>query len=179
MSKARVYSSQRLRGLSRPSCQMHIPILQPHLNPTQHAKLGHLSMLLCCVFSHSVVSNSLQPHELQPARSLWSWDFFQARILEWVAISSSKESFYPVIGFRSPMSLALQEDSLPIEPSRKPWPRLNPLPTSLAGLMSASHESMVYKTQETLEDKPSSWTRKLKHLSLRKLRTMILKQQFL
>ena len=38
---------------------------------------------------------------------------------------------------------------------------------------------MVYKTQETLEDKPSSWTRNLKHHSLRKLRTMILKQQFL
>ena len=37
---------------------------------------------------------------------------FQARTLEWAAISSSRES--------SPMSPALQVDTLPAEPSRKP-----------------------------------------------------------
>ena len=34
---------------------------------------------------HSVVSNSLRPHGLQPTRLLSPWNF-QARILEWVAI---------------------------------------------------------------------------------------------
>ena len=32
-------------------------------------------MVVCCVFSHSVVSNSLQPHGLQPARLLCPWNF--------------------------------------------------------------------------------------------------------
>ena len=150
----------------RPSCQMCIPILQPHPSPTQHTKLGHLSRLLCCMFSHSVVSNSLQPHGLQPARSLWSWVvFFQARILESVAISSSKESFYPGIELRSPMSLALY----PLSHQGNPGPDLIPFPHHLQDsqvhLMRAS--CMVYKPQETLEDKTSSWTRNLKHHSLR------------
>ena len=34
--------------------------------------------------------------------------------------------------------------TLPTEPSGKPWPRLNPLPASLAGLTSASHESQLH-----------------------------------
>ena len=46
---------------------------------------------------------------------------FQARILEWVAIlfwgsSQTRDQTYPV----SPVSPALQVDSLPAEPSRKP-----------------------------------------------------------
>ena len=40
--------------------------------------------------AHSVVSDSLQPHGLQPARRLCPWDF-QARILEWVNISASAD----------------------------------------------------------------------------------------
>ena len=35
--------------------------------------------------SHSVVSNSLRPRELQPTSLLSPKDIFQARILEWVA----------------------------------------------------------------------------------------------
>ena len=42
----------------------------------------------------SSVSNSLQPHGLQPARLLFH-GVFQARILEWVAISSSRGSSWP------------------------------------------------------------------------------------
>ena len=41
----------------------------------------------------------------------------QARILEWVAMPSSRGSSQPRI---DPRSLALQADSLPSEPSRKP-----------------------------------------------------------
>ena len=52
----------------------------------------------CCldecvyVLSHSVVSDSLRPFGLQPIRFFCSWTFFQARILEWVTISSSRGS---------------------------------------------------------------------------------------
>ena len=38
---------------------------------------------------------TLQPHGLQLARLLCPWDFFQARIPEWVAISSSRGFFWP------------------------------------------------------------------------------------
>ena len=48
----------------------------------------------CAVLRHLVVSNSLQPHELSlPSASVQG--IFQARILEWVAISDSKESSQP------------------------------------------------------------------------------------
>ena len=46
------------------------------------------------MLSHSVVSNSLWPHELQPIRSSVYW-ILQARILEWVAKPSSRESSQP------------------------------------------------------------------------------------
>ena len=39
----------------------------------------------CILLSHSAVSNSLRPHELQPTNLLFAKDTFQARILEWVA----------------------------------------------------------------------------------------------
>ena len=44
----------------------------------------------CVVLSLSDMSDSLQPHGLQPTRYL-----HQARILEWVAISFSRRSFQP------------------------------------------------------------------------------------
>ena len=42
----------------------------------------------------SVMSYSLRASGLQPTRFLWPWSF-QARILEWVAISSSRGSSWP------------------------------------------------------------------------------------
>ena len=45
---------------------------------------------------------------------------FQARILEWVAISSSRRSSWPRIEPISPVSPALQADSLPAEPLGEP-----------------------------------------------------------
>ena len=44
--------------------------------------------LLLLLLSRSVVSDSVQPHGLQPTRLLHPWDF-QARLLEWVAIAFS------------------------------------------------------------------------------------------
>ena len=60
--------------------------------------------------SRSVVSNSLQPHGLWGSSA---HGILQARILEWVAISSSRVSFRPEI---KPRSAALQADSLTSEP---------------------------------------------------------------
>ena len=45
----------------------------------------------CAVLSRSVVSDSLWHYGLQAARLLCPWNF-QARILEWIAISSSRRS---------------------------------------------------------------------------------------
>ena len=53
------------------------------------------------------------PHGLQPSRLLCPWDF-QAKILEWVAISSSKGSSQPKDQHASLVSPALAGDSLPL-----------------------------------------------------------------
>ena len=67
--------------------------------------------------SHSVVSDSLQPHGLMVHGVLW------ARILEWVVFPFSRGSSQPRDWPRSP---ALQTDSLPAESQRKPqgWLRI-------------------------------------------------------
>ena len=120
-------------------------------------------------WSRSVVSNSLQPHGLQPTRLLCPWDFpgksagvgchcllhipswdnpkvnngpwviircqyrfiscsspgssdhgiLQARILEWIAISSSRGSFQPREQTRSPESPALARGFYTAEPPGK------------------------------------------------------------
>ena len=49
---------------------------------------------VCCVCCGSVVSNSFQPHGLCPPGSS-GHGIFQARILEWVAISFSRRSSWP------------------------------------------------------------------------------------
>ena len=49
-------------------------------------------MRVYVVLNRSVVPNCLQPHGPWQVRFLCPWDFFQARILEWVAISSSRGS---------------------------------------------------------------------------------------
>ena len=58
------------------------PTNTDHENSASHA--------LSC----SVLSNSLWPHELWPTRLLCPWDF-SGKILEWVALSSSKASSWP------------------------------------------------------------------------------------
>ena len=70
------------------------PHLQsPHLLCLLHAG-GFLTieppLLLLC----SVMSDPLQSHRLQPAQLFWPW-IFQARILEWVAISFFRGSSPP------------------------------------------------------------------------------------
>ena len=63
--------------------------------PSLFSKMGLISRTLgCVVLSHSVVSNSLRPHGLELSR-LFFHGIFQARILEWVAKPSSRESSHP------------------------------------------------------------------------------------
>ena len=57
------------------------------------ASSGHSDVILRCV-SRSVVSDSLRPRGLQSTRPLCPWDS-PARILEWVAIPSSRGSSRP------------------------------------------------------------------------------------
>ena len=56
---------------------------------------GNLDDACSHVLSHLVVSESLWPHRLQPAQVPLVHGIFQARILEWVAISSSRGSSCP------------------------------------------------------------------------------------
>ena len=66
--------------------------------------------MYCAVLSHSVtLSDSLQPQGLQLGQAPLSMEILQARILEWVAMPSSRGPFQP-------RSLALQVDSLLSEP---------------------------------------------------------------
>ena len=49
----------------------------------------HIYIYMCVCVSHSVVSNSLQPHGLCSPTGSSVHTILQARILEWVAIFSS------------------------------------------------------------------------------------------
>ena len=53
-----------------------------------------MTCALCVCVSCLVMSDSLWPYGLEPARSLYPW-ILQARILEWVAISFSRGSSWP------------------------------------------------------------------------------------
>ena len=69
-----------------------------------------------CVLSHSVVSDSLQPHGLQPARLLCPWRF--SRQEHWSGLPCPPPADLPNPGIE-PRSPALQVDSLMTEPSGK------------------------------------------------------------
>ena len=71
---------------------------------------GEKSSDPCVVLSHSVMSEAMQPHGLQPARLLCPWGF--PRQEYWSGLHSSRGSSQP----RSP---SLQVDSLPSEPPGK------------------------------------------------------------
>ena len=70
------------------------------------------------VLSHSVMSDFLSPHGVHVAcQAPLVYGILQARILEWVAISFSRDLPDPGI---EPRSFALKADSLPSEPPGKP-----------------------------------------------------------
>ena len=69
------------------------------------------------VLSCSVVSDSLQPHGLYPAKHLCPWGFFRQEY--WSGWPCLPPGDLPNPGIE-PRSPALQVDSLPSEPSGKP-----------------------------------------------------------
>ena len=76
-----------------------------------------VTYLLLCAESLSSVRLFVTPWTVAH-QALLSMGILQARILEWVAMPSSRESSDPGIESRSP---ALQADSLPSEPPGKPY----------------------------------------------------------
>ena len=69
------------------------------------------------MLSHLVVSDSLQPHGLQPARLLFPWGF--SRQEYWSGLPCLPPGDLPTSGVK-PRSPALHADSLPFEPPGKP-----------------------------------------------------------
>ena len=71
------------------------------------------------MFSRSAVSDSLGPQDCIPPGSSVH-EIFQARILDGLPFPSPGDLPDPGIEPVCPVSLVLQADSLPVEPSRKP-----------------------------------------------------------
>ena len=67
--------------------------------------------------SHSVVSKSLQPHELQPVRLLCPWEFSRQEYWNGLPGPPPRDLLNPRIESRSP---TFQADSLPSKPPGKP-----------------------------------------------------------
>ena len=74
--------------------------------------------IYCAVLSHSVVSDSLQSHGLQPVRLLCPWGFSKQEY--WSGLPCLPPGDLPNVGIK-PRSPSLQADSLPSEPPGKPW----------------------------------------------------------
>ena len=71
----------------------------------------------CCVPSHSVVSDSLRPHGLQPTRLLCPWGFSRQEYWSGLLRPPSGDLPNPGIELRSP---TLQADSLPLSHQGSP-----------------------------------------------------------
>ena len=87
----------------------------------------------CCVLSHSVVSDSVRPHGLQPARLLCPWGLSRQEC--WSGLPCPPPGDLPDPGVE-PRSPALQADSLLSEPPGK----------SIHGEMHGNEES-VHQSQ--------------------------------
>ena len=80
-------------------------------------KCLYLSGCVCAVLSHQVMSDSLQPRGLQPARLLCPWGF--SRQEYWSGLPCLPPGDLPNSGIKL-SSPALQENLLPTEPPGKP-----------------------------------------------------------
>ena len=102
-------------------CNSLLACLSFSLNLDTFQEMNHvlfISVSLGCVFSRSVVSNSLWPHGLQPARLLCPWGFSRQEYWSGFLCHPPPEDLpNPGIEPRSP---ALQADSLPAELPGKP-----------------------------------------------------------
>ena len=70
--------------------------------------------ILAYMFSRSVVSNSLQPHGLQPTRILCPWGFSRQEYWSGLPCSSPEDLPNPGIEPTSPVAPVSQEGSLPL-----------------------------------------------------------------
>ena len=80
--------------------------------------MNTLACMLCTSFQSSLTLCDPMDYSL-PGSSVHG--ILQARILEWVAMASSRGSSWPGVESVSPMSPALQVDSLPLSHQGKPW----------------------------------------------------------
>ena len=94
-----------------------------HVNISVEFLSRNIPIICYCAQSHLTLCNPLDCSP--PGSSVHG--IFQARILEWVAISSSRGSSDPGVEPATLASPALKADSLPAEPSRNPiiWGRRN------------------------------------------------------
>ena len=95
-----------LTSSTRGQTEKQEELLIPQL-VTVHAKLIQLCLTLCIPMDHSLFGSSVH-------------GILQARILEWVAISSSRRSPGPGFKPRTHVYLHWQADSLPLVPPGKP-----------------------------------------------------------
>ena len=101
------------RGAKLPcsNCLKNLPYLRLHFCINQIKALSSM-LLISCVLIHSVMSDSLWPHGLQPARLLCPWGF--SRQEYWSGMPCPPPGDLPDPGIE-PGSPALQADSLPAE----------------------------------------------------------------
>ena len=80
-----------------------------------------------CSAARAQSCQTLQPCGLRPARLLWPWDFLGKNT--WAGCHFLLQGIFPTQGPNrsSPASPALQADSLPTEPWRKPGRRARPM----------------------------------------------------
>ena len=81
-----------------------------------HLAIYYSFNLSCTVLSHSVVSDSLRPHGLQPTRLLCPWGFSRQEYWSGLPYPSPGDLLNPGIKPRYPV---LQLDSLPTKPKPK------------------------------------------------------------
>ena len=86
-------------------------------NPHLHKITQVSQVAFCAVFSLSIMSNSLRPHGLLPVRLLCPWGFSMQDYCSGLPRPPPGDLPNPGIEHRTS---ALQADSLPSEPSRKP-----------------------------------------------------------
>ena len=146
-------------GITHLGLSCFLPKNQPVMGELpDHVHTGHFQGLWFLDFlsversvSCSVMYDSLQPRELYSPPGSSVHGILQARILKWVAISSSRGSSPPQR--LNPGSPALQADSLPSEPPGLPSLLLVTSPLGLLSYLSGLRYCMVKGDQFP----PSSW----------------------
>ena len=121
--------------LPDPGIKPGSPTLQADSLPSEPSRKPIMCVLCCVVLSHSVMSDSLRTHRLQPTRLLCPWGFFRQEY--WSRLPCPPPGVLTNPGIE-PRSLTLQADSLPCEPPGKPFrllkealkiQKLSPTPT--------------------------------------------------